>query len=175
MKLSWPKHPPFYMLFSITLSFSAKSTVCSSSSSSCSTSCFRWLILYLTLLPVKPVWFLFRFSFSLAITKLWSDATSAPFFALTSCKDLLNHLFMQTWSVWLCFFVWRDPSCCVDCFVLKDTRSNYHTVLCTEAANLSPFSFMIPGAWMPIICSYPVLSEPIMALRSRMRMVISFW
>ena len=42
-----------------------------------------------------------------------------------------------------------------------------------RSANRSPFSFKQPNPWCPMILYLPVLSEPILAFRSPMRIPMS--
>ena len=59
----------------------------------------RRLTLYRCLLVVT-LEFLFNFSFTLVITRWWSEATPAPLLARTSWRNLLNFLLMQMWPIW---------------------------------------------------------------------------
>ena len=76
--------------------------------------------LYLPFLLSWSTSFVLTLSFNLAVTRWWSEATSAPLFTRTSCSDLRNILLMPIWSIWfsvtwsgdtqvaLCILLWGN-------------------------------------------------------------------
>ena len=60
---------------------------------------FRKSTLYLAFCLSCSTPFVLSLSFSLAVTRWWSDATSAPLFTRTSCSDLLNICHQSSWNV----------------------------------------------------------------------------
>ena len=99
--------------------------------------------------------------------KVWSEATSATLFNLTSYKDLLNFDAMQMWSNCfpvllsgethdiLCTFVWGKTLPPVTSLLKKQ-----------KSANSSPFSFIFPISCFLKTVSKPELSLPTLTLPS---------
>ena len=75
-----------------------KSTVLNSCCLVVSLSCIE--VSYCRRWQLSPVQFLFSLSFSLAIRRWWSEATSTSCFTQTSWRDLLKFLPMHTWYIW---------------------------------------------------------------------------
>ena len=93
-----------------------------------------------------------------AVTSRWlSEETSAPLITRTSRHDLLNFWLIQMWSIW--FSVTWSGDLQVTLWMrlcekmLPPTTSWF---IAHKSANLSPFSFICPSLFVPMMSSYPV-------------------
>ena len=101
------------------------------------------------------------------ITSWWSEATSDSLLETVSCRLRLHFLEIVMSSIWCLVLPSGDihvtlwMSLCWN--VLPPmTRS----LKAQNYVNSSPFSFISPRAWVPMINSLPVLSFPILAFMS---------
>ena len=118
---------------------------------------------------------LLRRSFTVIIRRWWSDDTSAPLITRTSCHDLLNLRLMHMWSIWFSVTWFGDIHVAVWmhlCGKMLPPITSWFRV--HRSAKRSPFSFICPSPCVPMMSSYPVLSIPILALKSPISMVMSF-
>ena len=151
-----------YLLLSVSLSVSILSLS------------FRNSTLYLVLFFHFST-LLFSFNFSFVSTRWWSEAASAPLCTLTSCIDLLNFWLIQIWSIWFSVRWSGDTYVALWILLCGNTLPPIINFLNEQrSANISPFSFISPIPWVPMTSSYPLLFDPIFALKSPMSMVTSF-
>ena len=118
---------------------------------------------------------LLRWSFTVVIRRWWSDDTSAPLITRTSCHDLLNLWLMHMWSIWFSVTWFGDIHVALwmrSCGKMLPPITSWFWA--HRSAKRYPFSFICPSPCVPMMSSYPVLSIPILALKSPISMVMSF-
>ena len=109
----------------------------------------------------------FGLALSLAMHKLWSLPISSFLYALTSCTNDRYILLIHMRSIW--FLVWSSRefyvtlwiSLCWDVVLLIHRSKTSHSSM-----SLSPFWLSCPIPWVPMVLSTPILSFPILALKS---------
>ena len=118
---------------------------------------------------------LLSFNFSFVSTRWWSEAASAPLSTLTYCIDILLVWLMQIWSIWFSVRWSGDTHVALWILLCGNTLPPIiNLVNGQRSANISPFSFISPIPCVPMTSSYPLLFDPIFALKSPMGMVTSF-
>ena len=93
----------------------------------------------------------------------------------SSCHDLLNLRLMHMWSIWFSVTWFGDIHVALWmrlCGKMLPPITSWFRA--HRSAKRSPFSFICPSPCVPMMSSYPVLSIPILALKSPISMVMSF-
>jgi len=134
----------------------------------CSHPVFMKSTLYLVLVTS------FFFSFILASTSWWSEATSAPVCNLTSCIDLLNFCRMQIWLIWFSVLLSGDTHIAlwIHSAVWEHAASDDHVVKCTKVGwHLVIFVHCVKSVSAH---DYPLLYDPIFGVQVCVTLCLQF-